>query len=137
MELTTRRTVTFAQAEGAAPLPAQLKVKQISQELRSLLWFVMHAQLEESRYFNQETNRYEVSAPWDRILLDTHIFHYHRMVDEFSDEYYGQLSSLKSLISSGSYIDIFDFLQTVLRHYKCPKHFSEQVSAALDRARAA
>jgi hypothetical protein len=43
-----RRKITFEQAEGAAPLPSQLKLKEISQELRARLWSLIHAHLVEA-----------------------------------------------------------------------------------------
>jgi hypothetical protein len=40
-----RKKLPFEQAEGAAPLPSQLKLQEISQELRARLWGVIHTHL--------------------------------------------------------------------------------------------
>jgi hypothetical protein len=43
-----RRRLTFEQAEGAEPLPTQLKRKELSQELRALLWNALYRSLRSS-----------------------------------------------------------------------------------------
>lgn len=40
-----RKKLTFAQAEGMAPLPSQLAPKVLSQELRAYLWHIIYFSL--------------------------------------------------------------------------------------------
>jgi hypothetical protein len=40
-----RKRLTFEQAEGVEPLPEQLKLKELSQQLRSALWRVVYDSL--------------------------------------------------------------------------------------------
>jgi hypothetical protein len=39
-EYEDRKGLTFEQAEGAEPLPSQLKLREVSRELRARLWAV-------------------------------------------------------------------------------------------------
>jgi hypothetical protein len=43
-----RRKLSFEQAEGAAPLPSQLRLKEISLELRAWLWNVIYKHLRDA-----------------------------------------------------------------------------------------
>ena len=47
-----RKRLTFEQAEGAAPLPRQLRPKEISPELRALLWVAVHNSFENYKYWS-------------------------------------------------------------------------------------
>ena len=44
-----RKKLSFEQAEGVEPLPAQLKLKEVSPRLRAALWRVVHDSLHEAR----------------------------------------------------------------------------------------
>jgi hypothetical protein len=48
--LAARKKLTFAQAEGIAPLPSQLKRREISQEFRALIWNWVRRAIETSSY---------------------------------------------------------------------------------------
>jgi len=45
-----RKKLTFEQAEGAEPLPSQLKPKELTKHLRALLWEAIYNNLERSRH---------------------------------------------------------------------------------------
>ena len=47
-EIARRKQLTFAQAEGASPLPTQLKRTDVSQELRAVLWKCIHDEIKSS-----------------------------------------------------------------------------------------
>ena len=48
-EYEDRKRLTFEQAEGAEPLPSQLKLKEVSNELRALLWNIFFRELSRRR----------------------------------------------------------------------------------------
>jgi hypothetical protein len=45
-----RKTLTFEQAECVEPLRRQLRLKELSNELRATLWFVIHENFDEHAY---------------------------------------------------------------------------------------
>lgn len=136
MEQSLRETLTFAQAEGAEPLPQQLKLREVSQQLRATLWSEVFAQLVSAKEYDSNYNLV-VGDPWFPILLRKHIFCDHMMADEL-DRQFGKLASkVKQIFQNGSYIDVFDFIQFVLRDQDCPYDFEELVSQCLRESRAA
>jgi hypothetical protein len=60
-----RRKTTFEQAEGAASLPSQLKLKEISQELRARLWGVIYRHLQAAEKYSSMGGGSFFMPPWD------------------------------------------------------------------------
>lgn len=134
-ELPNRKSLTFEQAEGAAPLPQQLKLKELSHGLRASLWHVINQSLEKNRRSGYDSSW--VEGRWASILQDMHALRYHLPSDEFDDGFYDHQQDIKALILSRSYIEVFGWLQWVLRHPDCPKELIVAIARTLERERAA
>lgn len=132
-----RRHLTFEQAEGAEPLPRQLELKELSHEIRALLWDLVYSQLAQASHPVEFGPGRYLSGDWITILRDKHVRHDHKMVDEFENNF-GRLSrDIKQIFVHGTYIEVFGWLQFVLRHPKCPYQFADKVNAALKSGRSA
>jgi hypothetical protein len=128
-----RRKITFAQAEGVEPLPKPLKLKEISQELRALLWGLIYDSMEED--CDRRTGH--IVGAWYAIVRHKHVFFDHKMLDDFSRNFDSNKNVVRSVIEHGDYVQVFDLLQYVLRHQSCPDGLAEGISAVLEQARAA
>jgi hypothetical protein len=127
-----RRTITFAQAEGVEPLPQPLKLGEVSKQLRALLWDAVFRSMSDSH-----DHCGGIADPWRMVLLDIHVNVRHEPVDEFDFTFHIQLTIAKQICWHGSYIELFGFLQEVLRHEDCPFALLEGIDAALRQSRAA
>ena len=131
-----RKRTTFEQAEGAEPLPMQLQLKEVSQELRSALWRVVHDSfVRYSRYPSMGGHRF-FNDQWEGILRALHVYRDHRMADEFRNNFEVHVEATKRIFENGDYLDIFGWLQAVLR-LDSPYPFAEEIDRALRYARAA
>ncbi len=134
-----RKRLTFEQAEGADPLPIQLQLRELSEELRAVLWHLFYESFQKS--LSTGSGVLHVSPffvdPWQHILYDKHVYRDHRMADEFSSRWKDLEQELKSIFVHGDYIRLFGFVQWVLRHPKCPYSLADGVDWALSRCRAA
>ena len=130
-----RRKLTFAQAEGVEALPSQLRLKEVSPELRARLWLVIQVSMRVDA--TGETRPGRLGRKWYSILLARWIFIQHQMVDLFDASYSSQLEMARQLINAGDYIQIFDFLQFVMRSADCPKIFAADLDGALSASKAA
>jgi hypothetical protein len=65
--LARRKALTFEQAEGAEPLPEQLKPKELSRRLRVKLWQVLRANMTSS------VDSGEFFGEWEIIFYDMHV----------------------------------------------------------------
>jgi hypothetical protein len=132
-----RRNLPFEQAEGAAPLPSQLKLKEISQELRARLWDLMYAHLNGAVEYSSLGGNPYLSHPWQGILRYMHVYRDHAMADEFENHAPKLISNIKQIFEKGDYVAIFGWLQTVLRLRTCPTNLPTEIDRALRNGRAA
>ena len=115
-----RSKLTFSQAEGLEPLPEPLKLRELSQETRSLLWATVYGELQ---HYSSRRGSYSgpaaITGPWRHILFHWHIRKLHLPADEFDATFSTISVQIKELILKAPYNEVFDFLQFVLRHGKC------------------
>jgi len=132
-----RKKMTFAQAEGVEPLPAQLEAKEVSAELRAVLWRIVFESMRRACVYPKYVGGNALMGePWVSILYDKHVHRDYGMADEFSDDFDELSGQVKRIFDSYDYIQIFDFLQWVLGHSKCPIRGS-LIDHMLERCRAA
>lgn len=129
------KRLTFEQAEGAEALPSQLKLKELSQELRAILWRVVSDSLFASRRFPDHARHAHLDEPWLSILRDMYTFRYHRM--QFANRADVLIAEVKNIFEYGDYVAVFGWLQWVIRQRNCPYNLSRGIDAALHVSRAA
>lgn len=126
-----RRGLTFEQAEGVEPLPAQLKLKELTPALRAQLFGVVHHSLLSTREYD-----WEVGVAWCGVLQLMHIFRDSRMADEFTPDFDLQVAAIKTVFSQGSYAQVFGWLQWVMEH-GAPDSIRREIDFVLENCRAA
>lgn len=72
-----------------------------------------------------------MSGGWEEILYDKHIYLDEEFPTCWSSDYSSHISAIENLFKSGTYIQIFDFVQFVIRHRKCPYKLKDNVEAIL------
>lgn len=108
-----RKKITFAQAEGVEPLPEQLKLKEISEKLRAVLWSIVHDSMEKSLEYSMSGTPY-IKEPWLTVLRRKHVLIDHRMSDEFTNKFASLKNEIKSVFM-GDYVSVFGFIEWLLR----------------------
>lgn len=129
--------MTFAQAEGVAELPSQLQPKQISDQLRSMVWAELLKTIQTAEIDSVFNRGRRVVGKWRNILFDRHVYLNHRPSDEFDSGWDRQKTILKSIIWNGDYVEFLDFLQYVLRHNDAPYELDEKLDRILRVSQAA
>lgn len=125
--------MTFAEAEGAVPLPSQLALGEVTEGLRARLWRALHYQLQDGRHYNSSN----FDDRWEKITSDIFVEHLERMADDYDSNFYTWEDILRPIFEHGSYIDIFGLLQAIMRHDHCPRDFSVRIDNELITSRAA
>jgi hypothetical protein len=129
-----RKRLTFEEAEGAAALPAQLKLKAVTPLMRALLWEKIYAHLKEA---TDEHDDYPTLDPaWEKIFYNVHILRDHGMADEFENDAHALTDQVKDIIQKGDYLKIFGWIQFVLRQ-RPPETFAGAIDGALKGSHAA
>lgn len=117
-------------------MPSQLRPKELSRQLRALLWALFHSHLKGTATFTDHP-RSAIGEPWVTILYEWHVSHEHKMADEFSSSFVDVAKQVKTIFVSGDYVRVFEFVQWVIRHRSRPGKFEAQVDRVLDQGRAA
>lgn len=120
-----RRRLTFEQAEGAEPLPSQLRLKEITPALSARLWAIVY------EFMVGSSDGSFIVDTWRQILLDYHVNRLHKPADEFADYLSIQCKLIKPAILSRDYIRLLGFIQFALRHKDVDYYFSPRIDQAL------
>ena len=128
------RSLTFEQREGAAPLPRQLELREISQELRARIWHIFEVSIVAHRSSMGGTPW--IVDPWKAILQAKWVYRDHRL-EEFSTSHKARMADLRSTVEFGDYADFFGLLEWIIRQPECPPKFRAAVSLALKGSRSA
>jgi hypothetical protein len=131
-----RKKLSFEQAEGAAPLPSQLQLREVSQQLRALLWSRVHFYLKEATEHSNYGPNY-LDQPWSNILRDEYVHRQLRMVDDFKNDAQHLIKVTRTIFEDGAYLAIFGWLEFVLKHPACPSNFASDIERTLRYCRAA
>jgi len=133
-EIKRRKGLTFEQAEGLAPLPKQLGRTEVSQELRAVLWNYIHEQITDSANYDSIYGHGYLGQPWDHILKQVHVYHEHRLADDFTRGLKSALAEVRRVFETGSYSDIYGWLQFVLGLHRS-REFAERIATILKYCR--
>jgi hypothetical protein len=124
-----RKSLAFEQAEGFAPLPAQLDRKVMSKELRAKLWAYVHSVLGPA--YADILHR---KGRWHTILIDLHVNHYHSRIDKYNQN--GIIDRLGNVFEKEAYQKVYGWLEAVLKHDHCPPDFPGRIQNILEECRA-
>ena len=142
MAETNPRPLTFSQAQGYEPIPGPLALEKISEEARTKLWNLLYTHvLTQTEPMPPGVPRI-IGPPWAEILLTLHIDFRGRPFDEFISTLGSTLGRFveeykERFLTTEPFNRIFDILQMVMRHRKCPPPFINDIAAAFEDCRLA
>ncbi|MBT3071575.1 hypothetical protein KKP04_11930 [Rhodomicrobium sp. Az07] len=117
-----RRDLTFAQAEGLEPVSKAARLREVTPQLRALLWRHIYASMSKSAYYPpfSRSNEKCFSDPWRGVLLDKQVELDFGMADEFDNSWDINVKKIKSIFVDGGWAEFYGFLQWLLRHRSSP-----------------
>jgi hypothetical protein len=130
-----RRAVSFKQAEGLEPLPAQFASREVSPETRSQVWQYLHSLIERSREHRSYGDN-TVGGRLGRVCRDWHISHEFKPVDEYNPSIRIQTKIIKDIIWGGNYADVFEYLTFFMRNIALDQ-VEKDLSRILEQTRCA
>lgn len=125
----------FSQRNGLSPIPPQLKLGEVSQELRRLLDFYVAEEIErvESSGFEY---RYFTGA-WERVAKELHVLFFGNSADSFENRSYQLRKRLEVCFAKSSIGPLFDLVEFFLRHRDCSAVLKSDLASAFERSRSA
>ncbi|GAA0543453.1 hypothetical protein FHS83_000387 [Rhizomicrobium palustre] len=125
----------FSQRAGLEPIPPQLKLGDVSPQLRRLIHYCVALEIDrgtsssyESVYFKQN---------WKRVATDLHVFYFGQLIDSFDYNVRRFHQHLNEIILRASIGKLFDLIEFLVRHSGCSAQLKGELAAAFIEARAA
>lgn len=126
----------FSQRTGLQPIPPQLKLGEVSAELRRLLYYYISLDIQrESR-----ATAYGASVfkdEWRRVAMDLHVLFFKKPIDTFDYGPFENSKRLNAFINTAKIGDLFDFIEFLIRHKGCSKELKRDIAEAFEASRAA
>ena len=112
------RSLTFSQAQGYEELPGPLKLKDLPPKARTHIWNMFYVFIDATK--TSSLMGVSVAGVWKDILQAKHIWHDNLPMDEWDDSFEYHRRRLRHSIETLQFNQVFDLIQFVLRHPKCP-----------------
>jgi len=123
--------IPFSQREGFSPLPAQLKLGEVSNEFRRLIDYYVGLEVERVTFSGN------IRGEWVRVAQDFHVHFCKRNANEFHSRASMLRVEVESITEKARFEVLFDFVEFFLRHPRCSDELREDLASAFKTARAA
>lgn len=127
--------VPFSQRTGLATPPPQLKLGEVSSELRRLLDYYVGLEIGREERSGYERSYFDTS--WDRVAMDFHVLFLGREIDSYTNSPYDFRQNLRVIFAKAGIGRLFDIVEFFTRHPKCSDELKGELAAAFVSARAA
>ena len=127
--------VPFSQRTGLEPIPPQLKLGEVSAELRRLLDYYICLEIDRESYSGYDSVTFR--DEWKRVAMDLNVLFFRQPSDKFDHGVYNNEQRLKRLIQHAEIGDLFDLVEFLVRHPGCSDVLKRELADAFVTARAA
>ena len=141
------RSLSFSQAQAYEELPGILQLEELPENARTRIWNVFYSAIEQHKepvVYLGDTLGFIIGGPWEVVLRDKHYYHDNRSLDKWKnqiqtplqqmrythrgEEPLDELNSgfkhiageLKRSLETLPFNKVFDMIQYILQHPKCP-----------------
>lgn len=129
-------TLTYSQRNGLEPIPPQLKLGEVSAELRRLLWYAVFRDFRDCHKNNVQSYT-TVKGRWFDILRDLHVVFLNGMPERFNNEAQNHERALSESISKVDIGLLFDLIEYIAGHSKATPALRQEFAGAFVKSRAA
>jgi hypothetical protein len=133
--MTSDSYLPFSQRTGLAPIPPQLKLGEVSPELRRLLFYFFD--LEWQRESNSTYSYRVFDAGWLRVASDLHVLHFNLDASSFNSEASFTHAKIRQFIKQAPIGPLFDLVEFFASHRGCSDEFKRELASAFVMSRAA
>ena len=132
-------SMTFSQAYGYEELPGPLNLEELPPKARTRIWNLFHDAIHDKVWFDPDGVPRIDDFTWRDILWSVHRDHFVRAVDDWPD---GEWHFLRPVefrrdIEELPFNEVFDLIQFVLRHDRCPPSLATAMKAVFAESRLA
>ncbi len=135
MAVDSKTYVPFSQRAGLAPIPPQLKLGQVSAQLRTQIYY--YISLEIDRESRSRYNGSVLRDQWIRVAQDLLVLFFGQDIERFTYSSTENKRRLKTFIEGADFGSLFDFIEFLARHGGCSEELKHDLAQAFVSARAA
>ena len=118
------RPYSFSQAQGYEELPGPLKLDDLPKDARTRIWNLFFVHLQKSQRTDNVFGESWIAGDWADIFLAEHAtFEAIGALDDWRTDFEPFCKDLRKRIKSLPFNKVFDLIQFVLRHPRCPRGF--------------
>ena len=127
--------VPFSQRTGLEPIPPQLKLGEVSAELRRLLYYFVSLEIDRESYTPCSSAVFK--DEWRRVAMDLHVLFFKQPADKFDNGAYENQKRLNGFIQRANIGELFNLVEFFVRHRGCSGELKHELAGAFITARAA
>lgn len=129
------KNLTFSQRNGLSPVPPQLKLGEVSKELRNRLHYPLALDFQKHTMTNYTSSWIE--DWWEDLLRDHFVLVQGNNVNLWDSKAYGNEKRLEAMLMTSSLGGLFDFVEFILQHPRTPPAINLAIQRAFIESRAA
>ncbi len=127
--------VPFAQRAGLEPIPPQLKLGEVSPELRRLLDYYISLEIDRESHVPHRCRVFR--DKWRRVAMDMHVLLFKQPVDTFAYGVSENKERLNAILQRANIGELFNLIEFLVRHPGCSDELKREFADAFVTARAA
>ena len=129
---------SFSQAQGYEEIPGPLKLEELPKDARTRIWNLFFGHLQKS----MGTDRMGfvglwIGGEWEQVFQAVHVKFDDRALDDWRTDFWPFCKDLRTRIESLPFNKVFDLIQFVLRHSRCPLRFVTEMRSTFADSRLA
>jgi hypothetical protein len=127
--------VPFSQRTGLEPIPPQLKLGEVSQELRRLVDYYVSQEIDRNSYAPYSSAVF--NDRWLRVAQDLHVLFFRKAAEDFDHGAYENQKRIRAFVARSNIGQLFDFVEFIVRHPGCSEELKNDLARSFTTARAA
>lgn len=133
--MTDRSYMPFSQRSGFEPIPPQLKLNEVSDELRRLIFYYVNLEIDRESYTPYAGAIFK--DEWRRVAQDLHVLFFGQPADSFDHGTYENEKRIKLFVERADIGRLFNFVEFMVRHRAVSTVLKRELTEAFVTARAA
>lgn len=127
--------IPFSQRTGLSPIPPQLKLGEVSADLRRFIDYCVSKEI--GRVEHRGSSHFYFNGKWQEVATDLHVHFFRQPVSTFENRSYTLRANLERLITKATIGQLFDLVEFFARHLGCSSALKSDLADAFTKARAA
>lgn len=125
----------FSQRTGLAPVPPQLQLGEVSNELRRLIYYSVKKEFDRFTRFGGSHSYFD--ERWRVVANDMHVIFFEQSPRSFENSPFKIEQTLERLIARTNLAQLFDLVEFLAKHPDCSSALKSDLADVFVRARAA